>query len=219
MIVFDDVWKSYQSKGERKEIVSGLTVEIPARAKLALLGRNGAGKSTLLKLIAGSAEPDSGLIYRRGTISWPLGFSGSFHPALTGRQNTRFVARIYGIDTEELVAFAEDFSELGSYFDMQYGTYSSGMRARLAFGVSIGVRFDFYLVDEITAVGDAVFREKCHRAFQETLCDAGLIMVSHNPKTILDYCESGAVLNDGEFNYFERVEDAVAFYNDQLAVV
>jgi len=219
MILFDNVSKAYATKTERKVIVDGLTFEIPARAKLGLLGRNGAGKSTLLKLVAGSAEPDSGHVHRDGTISWPLGFGGSFHPALTGRQNTRFVARIYGIDTEELVGFTELFSELGPYFDMQFGTYSSGMRARLAFGVSIGVNFDFYLVDEITAVGDASFRRKCLAAFEETLSDAGLIMVSHSAKTIREYCDCGVVLDNGKFQFFEDIDDAISFYSERIGTV
>lgn len=219
MIFFDDVSKTYATKDGVKVILDGLTFEIPMQAKLGLLGRNGAGKSTLLKLIAGSAEPDRGEIYRDGSISWPLGFAGSFHPALTGRQNTRFVARVYGVDTEDLVAYTEMFSELGPYFDMQFSTYSSGMRARLAFGVSIGVNFDFYLVDEITAVGDASFRKKCLAAFRETLSNAGLIMVSHNLNTIRDFCDCGAVLDNGRFEYFNDVEDAISFYSDMIAAV
>src|SRR5690606_21100756 len=128
---------------------------------IAVIGRNGAGKSTLLRLVAGTLRPDRGEIRRHGRVSWPMGFSGAFHPALTGRQNARFVARIYGVDTDRLVADVADFAELGEFLDMPFQTYSAGMRARLAFGVSLAVSFDCYLVDEITAVGDAAFQDKC----------------------------------------------------------
>jgi len=212
MILLDHISKSYPVRGGRKVIVEDLTLQIPADAKLGLLGRNGSGKSTLLRMIAGSAEPDRGVIHRTATTSWPLGFSGGFHPGLTGRQNARFVARIYGIPTEELVDFAEGFSELGPYFDMAVATYSSGMKARLAFGVSIGVSFDIYLVDEITAVGDEVFRNKCVAAFKEILSRAGLLMVSHNMNTIRDFCDCGGVLENGTFHFFDDVEDAIAYY-------
>ncbi len=212
MILFDHVSKAYPVRGGRKIIIEDLTFQFPAGIKLGLLGRNGSGKSTLLKLIAGTTEPDSGVIHRDTRISWPLGFAGGFHPALTGRQNTRFIARIYGIDTEELVAFAEEFSELGAYFDMAVSTYSAGMKARLAFGASIGVSFDMYLVDEITAVGDAGFRNKCITAFKEILSVAGLLMVSHNMNTIRDFCDCGAVMDNGTFHFFDDVEEAIAHY-------
>ena len=137
----------------------------PTGAVVGLLGRNGAGKTTLMQMIAGTMEPTSGRILSDGSISYPVGFAGSFHRDLTGAQNTRFVARIYGIDTEALVAFVEDFAELGKHYHLPFRTYSAGMRARLAFGVSMGIPFDFYLIDEVTAVGDANFREKSREVF------------------------------------------------------
>src|SRR5690606_20736137 len=129
-------------------------------------GRNGAGKSTLMEMIGGTMEPDAGSIEVTGTVSWPVGFSGSFNKDMTGLQNTRFVARVYGVDTEGLVAFVRHFAELGGHFRMPIRSYSSGMRSRLAFGVSIGIPFDTYLVDEVTSVGDAAFKEKSRIVFQ-----------------------------------------------------
>ncbi|MEP0091076.1 MAG: ATP-binding cassette domain-containing protein [Paracoccaceae bacterium] len=136
---------------------------IQAGRAVGLLGRNGAGKSSLLQMIAGTMRPSKGSIDIGGTVSWPVGFAGSFHGDLTGLQNTRFVARIYGVETNQLVAFVEDFAELGHHFRLPFRSYSQGMRARLGFAMSMGIGFDFYLIDEVTSVGDAAFREKCGR--------------------------------------------------------
>ena len=173
MIRFRNVWKTYRlGAGERKPILSGLTLDLPHRRRVAVIGRNGAGKSTLLRMIGGSIRPDRGRIESDGRVSWPMGFGGGFHPALTGRQNARFVARIYGADTDHLIDYVEEFAELGAFLDQPFEKYSQGMRARLAFGVSMAAEFDPYLVDEITAVGDAVFRRKCRAVFEEKLQDA-----------------------------------------------
>ncbi|MEM8753289.1 MAG: ABC transporter ATP-binding protein, partial [Pseudomonadota bacterium] len=158
MIELRNVSKSYPTGGARRVVLDDASMVIPRGRSLGLLGRNGAGKSTLLRIIAGSIAPDSGEIVRNGTISWPLGFAGSFHGQLSGAQNTRFVARIYGCDPDELIRYVADFSELGDFLYMPVRSYSSGMKARLAFGVSMGVAFDYYLVDETTAVGDANFQ-------------------------------------------------------------
>ena len=197
MIEFRDVSKYYATPGGRKVVLDRLTLTLPTGATIGVLGRNGAGKSTLLAMVAGTAHPNGGEIRRHASISWPLGFSGSFHPDLTGAQNVRFVARIYGMDTESLVDYVQDFAELGEFMDMPVRSYSSGMKARLAFGMSMGISFDWYLVDEVTAVGDTAFRRKSLAVFKNRLSAAGLLMVSHSTGTIRAYCEAGLVLEGG----------------------
>jgi capsular polysaccharide transport system ATP-binding protein len=217
MIEFRNVSKHYFTPHGRKVVFAGLTLTLPAGAKVGVLGRNGAGKSTLLGMIGGIVRPDGGEIRRHASISWPLGFAGSFHPDLTGVQNVRFVARIYGMDTHALIAYVEDFAELGDFMDMPVRSYSSGMKARLAFGMSMGIAFDWYLVDEITAVGDARFRQKSLAVFKDRLEEAGLLMVSHSVSTIRSYCSSGLVIENGEARYFADVGDAVAQHEANMA--
>lgn len=217
MIEFRDVSKHYLTQTGRKVVLDRLNLVLPSGAKVGVLGRNGAGKSTFLSMIAGTNRPSSGQIRRHASISWPLGFAGSFHPELTGAQNVRFVARIYGIDTDALVAYVEDFAELGDFLDMPVRAYSSGMRARLAFGMSMGVAFDWYLVDEITAVGDTRFRRKSLAVFKNRLRNAGLLMTSHAPETIRSYCTSGLVLERGQALFFDDVEEAIAVHERNMA--
>ena len=218
MIEFRHVSKAYKTPGRPKVLLHDFSLVLPRGTTIGILGRNGAGKSTLLGMVAGTVQPDAGAIRRNALISWPLGFSGSFHPDLTGAQNVRFVARIYGMDTDSLVAYVEDFAELGDFMNMPVRSYSSGMRARLAFGMSMGISFDFYLVDEITAVGDAAFKAKCLAVFTHRLKDAGMLMVSHSPGVIRAYCRSGLVLEDGEATYYENVEEAIAHHERNMAV-
>ncbi len=217
MIELQDLTKVYRTGNVRRVIVDGVTLTLPRGRSLGLLGRNGAGKSTLLKMIAGTVEPDKGRIVRHGSVSWPLGFAGSFHGLLSGAQNVRFVARIYGCDVETLIDYVADFSELGEALYMPVNTYSSGMKARLAFGVSMGIAFDYYLVDETTAVGDANFRKKCRAVFADRLSKSDVIMVSHSTGTLVDYCKAGAVLEDGRMTYYENIEDAIAAHERNMA--
>jgi len=193
-----------------------VTLTLPRGRSVGLLGRNGAGKSTLLRMIGGSVLPDKGRIVRGAKISWPLGFGGGFHGSLTGAQNVRFIARIYGIDTDDLVARVEDFSELGAFMHMPVNTYSSGMKARLAFGVSMAIDFDVYLVDEITSVGDAAFKQKARAAFRAKAGTADVIMVSHSVGTIREYCQSGVVLENGAISYFHDVEEALEHHQRNM---
>ena len=164
-------------------------------------------------MIAGTELPNSGKIRRSVRVSWPLGFAGGFHHLMTGRENVKFVARIYGADVRKVMLFVEDFSELGDYMDVAVKTYSSGMMARLAFGLSMAIEFDCYLIDEITAVGDTRFQMRCKSAFDARRQNADLIVVSHSMGTIKDYCESGAVLVDGQLMMFESVDKAIEVYN------
>lgn len=209
MVVLENLCKTYVLHGARKTVADNINAVFPTGVSVALLGRNGAGKSSLLRMIAGTMLPTSGRILSTGTISWPVGFAGSFHGDLTGEQNCRFVARIYGVDTGEMIRFVQDFAELGQHFHLPLRTYSSGMRARLAFGVSMAVPFDTYLVDEVTAVGDAQFREKSNRVFNARMEKAGAIVVSHSVGSLRKICEAGAVLERGRLTYYHDLADAI----------
>ena len=183
---------------------------------MALLGRNGAGKSTLMEMIGGSIKPTSGEITVTGSMSWPVGFAGSFHKDLTGSQNTRFIARAYGVDTDELVAFVRHFAELGAHFHVPVRNYSSGMRSRLAFGISIGIPFDTYLVDEVTSVGDAAFKRKSRIIFRERLKNSGAVVVTHSARQVRRLCDAGAVLEDGQLYYYDDVDDALLHHHRNM---
>lgn len=209
MIELRNVSKSYYLGGASKTVARNISFVFPTGTSVALLGRNGAGKSSMLSMIAGTIEPDSGEIVANGTISWPVGFAGSFHPDLTGRQNVRFVARIYGVDTDEMVDFARDFADLEKHFDQPVRTYSSGMKARLAFATSMAVPFDTYLIDEVTAVGDAAFRAKSQAILSARLEQSGAIIVSHSMQLLEQLCTSGVVLDRGRFFYYARVQKAI----------
>lgn len=212
MIRLENLTKSFLFRGQRKVVADTLNLTFPSGVSVGLLGRNGAGKSTLLRMIAGTLEPDSGRIRTRGTISWPVGLAGGFHSDLSGAQNVRFIARVYGVDTDELLDFVAGFADLGIHFHQPVRTYSSGMRARLGFGVSMGIRFDTYLVDEVTSVGDEVFKRKSTALFKERMSNAGAILVTHSPPMMRQMCQAGAVLHDGRLHYFDDVGDAIAFH-------
>ncbi|CUH51505.1 ABC transporter ATP-binding protein [Shimia marina] len=214
MLRFEHLSKSFDVRGVRNIVIDDLNMELPSGCALALLGRNGAGKSTLLQIIAGTLRPTSGRVVSDGSISWPVGFGGSFHGELTGAQNVRFIARIYGVDTDTLVEFVDDFAELGGQFHMPVRTYSSGMRSRLTFGASMGIQFDTYLVDEVTAVGDAAFRAKSREVFVERMKHSSAIMVSHEMGQVRQFCDRGLVLNNGQLQYFEDVEEAIDVHLD-----
>lgn len=209
MIQFENVTKSFWVKGTQKIVIDDLNLTLPTGKSLALLGRNGAGKSTLLQMISGVQPCDTGGIYSDGSISWPVGFKGAVHGDMTGAQNTKFVARIYGVDTEELVVFTQDFAELGDHFHLPVRTYSAGMRARLGFGLSMGIKFDTYLVDEATAVGDKRFNIKSRAVFRDRMKNSSSIVVSHQMMTVRRFCDAGLLLNDGQVKYYEDLEEAI----------
>ncbi|PZX13493.1 capsular polysaccharide transport system ATP-binding protein [Palleronia aestuarii] len=217
MIVFEHLTKSFNLRGIRKVVIDDLDMVLPTGASLALLGRNGAGKSTLLQMIAGTLRPDHGRIVSDGSISWPVGFGGSFHRDLTGAQNVRFLARVYGVDTEELEDFVADFAELGRHFHMPVRSYSSGMRSRLTFGTSMGIPFDTYLVDEVTAVGDKAFRRKSQTLFRDRMRQSSAILVSHNTEDLRQFCDAGLVLEAGRLEYFSDLEAAIARHEEVMA--
>ena len=219
MIRFTNLSKSFWTPEGPKVVADDITATFPTGAVVALMGRNGAGKSTLMDMISGILQPDAGTIETTGTVSWPVGFAGSFHRDMTGAQNTRFIARVYGVDTDELMAFVKDFAELGPHFHLPIRNYSAGMRARLAFGVSIGIPFDTYLVDEVTAVGDADFKRKSRLVFKDRMQRSGAIMVSHSDQQLREFCTSGAVLENGKLTYFDTVEEAIRQHNLNLGTI
>lgn len=209
MIRLENLRKRFWTGDSYKTVADGISAEFPERTSVALLGRNGAGKSTLLQMIAGTTDPDSGEVIREGRISWPVGFAGSFHPDLTGAQNARFVARIYGVDSRDLISRVEAFAEVDRHFHMPVRTYSAGMRARLAFALSMYVPFDTYLVDEVASVGDLSFKRKSERLLAARLRESGAIVVSHALGLIKRLCQHGAVLEGGRLTYYTDIEQAI----------
>ncbi|WP_375465426.1 ABC transporter ATP-binding protein [uncultured Methylobacterium sp.] len=212
MIRFENVTKIYKTDGYRRTILERVSLTLKPGVSYGILGINGAGKSTTMRLIGGAEDPTSGRIKRNLRVSWPLGFGGGFHPAMTGRDNVIFVARVYGEDPKRVLAYVEDFSELGSYLDVPIRTYSSGMGARLAFGMSMAIPFDCYLIDEVTAVGDARFAKRCTEVFADRRKTADVIMVSHAMDTIREWCTQGIVLLNGRAVIYEDVNDAIEVY-------
>jgi capsular polysaccharide transport system ATP-binding protein len=216
MIVFENVSKSFILEGSRKSIIKNVNVTFPTGRSVGLLGRNGAGKSTLLQMIAGTQDTTAGRIVTTGSVSWPVGFAGSFHGELSGAQNCRFIGRIYGVDTDELLDFVEEFAGLGVHFHLPLRSYSSGMKSRLAFGVSMGVAFDTYLVDEITAVGDAAFTQRSDALFKDRMKNSGAVVVSHSMPQIRKLCDAAVVLESGEMQYFDDVEEGIRVHNQNM---
>lgn len=216
MIKLENLTKIYRLNGRKKVIADNITAVFPTGSAVGLLGRNGAGKSSLLRMIAGSLLPTSGRILSTGRISWPVGFAGAFHKEMTGEQNVRFLARVYGLDTDAVSDFVQDFAELGQHYYLPFRTYSSGMRSRLAFGTSMAVPFDTYLIDEVTAVGDASFRKKSTELLQEKLRMSAAIVVSHSLGTLKRICQSGAVLENGKLYYYSNINDAIAHHNANM---
>ncbi|MGY9045549.1 hypothetical protein P775_06740 [Puniceibacterium antarcticum] len=216
MIEMRNLCKTFVLNGRRKVVAQNINAVFPTGASVAILGRNGAGKSTLMRMLSGAMEPDSGEVRSTGTISWPVGFSGSFNGDMTGLQNTRFIARVYGVDTDELADFVADFAELGQHFNLPIRTYSSGMLSRLAFGVSMGLHFDTYLVDEVMAVGDAVFKSKSEALFRERMRTSGSIMITHSLGEVSRMCDKVCVLETGLLEVFDDVGAGIAFYQELM---
>lgn len=213
MIALEAVSKTYRTRqGGRRIVLDRVSAEFPDGCNVGVLGANGAGKSTLVRLLAGSEMPDRGRIRRDRRVSFPLGYGGTFHGALSGRENVAFIARIYGAGLHRTIDYVADFAELGGYFDMPVNTYSAGMRARLAFGACLALEFDTYLIDEVTEIGDERFRRKCAVAFRERMRCSDIVLVTHNTRTIRQYCERGAVLSNGELRLYDDVATALSAY-------
>jgi len=204
-----NVHKYYPTREGRKIVLKGAYGKIARGEKIGILGRNGSGKSTIVRMLGGVEAPNSGQITRSMGISWPIGMAAGFDRRLSGADNARFIARLYGRDVRKITEFVADFSELGEYLRMPMMTYSSGMRTRLALAVSLAVDFDCYLVDEALAVGDTRFG----RAFAEKIENSGLILVSHSPALVRRLCTRAAVLDQGILTFYDDIDEALATYN------
>lgn len=218
MIVVNDVHKRYMTRqGAGEWVLRGVNMVIPERRSVGLVGCNGAGKSTLLRIIGGADYPTRGHVERRCRVSWPMA-GGGLEGTLTGRQNAKFVCRIHGHqhDLYERIERIESFAELGRYFDQPVTIYSSGMRARLQFALSLAFDFDVYISDEVTSAGDAAFRKKAADAFRSLVDKASIIMVAHDDTTLKNFCTSGIWLTEGKAQWFDNIDDALGAYKDSL---
>jgi capsular polysaccharide transport system ATP-binding protein len=212
MILCDNLAKEYPLGAGKKTVFRGVNLQVDRGEHVCLLGSNGAGKTTLIKLIGGVELPTAGKITRRMSVSWPLGFAGGFQGSLTGYDNARFIARIYGRDYREMKDYVEDFTELGKQLKAPVKTYSAGMRARLAFALSIAIEFDCYLIDEIIMVGDQGFHRKCHEELFEKRADRSLIMASHSTEIVRQVCDRAIVIDNGTSKLYSDVAEALDVY-------
>ncbi len=216
MIRVRDVHKVYQTRFGYKHVLDGVSFDLAMGERLGILGRNGAGKSTLVRLVSGAEHPNAGSIERDISVSWPLAFGGAFQPLLTGKDNIRFISRVYNQNFEANFAFVEDFSELGVYLREPVRTYSSGMRARLAFAISMIIEFDCFLVDEVGAVGDARFHERCNYELFTRRADRAMIIISHDAAYVRDNCTRFAILHDAKLTLYDDFEVAYAVFKDLI---
>lgn len=214
MLEIRDISKFYpiQHGRGRRLVLNKVNFVVRPGEKWGILGRNGAGKSTLVRIISGSESANSGEVIRGMSLSWPLAFGGAFQGSLTGKDNTRLIARVYGVNYQQMLEYVEDFAELGPYLGEPVKNYSHGMSARLAFAISMAIEFDCYLIDEVLSVGDHRFNEKCNRDLFEKRKDRAMIIVSHSTDIILRHCDHAALLESGGLTRFERVEDAISAY-------
>lgn len=217
MIHIEHVTKRYGTRHGEVTVLDDVSLTIRPGEKVGILGRNGAGKSTMIRLISGAERPTAGHIRRDMSVSWPLAFGGAFQGSLTGLDNLRFICRVYGASADDKIEFVQEFSELGRYLREPVKSYSSGMRARLAFAISMVVEFDCFLIDEIVAVGDSRFHEKCRIELFEKRKDRAMIIVSHDPGYVREHCQHAAVLTQGKMTSFDHVDDAFTFYQEQAA--
>ncbi|MDM5053913.1 ABC transporter ATP-binding protein [Aeromonas dhakensis] len=213
MITLDNVTKYYPTKFGRHYVLKDVSFTLPGDRNIGILGANGAGKSTLLRLLGGMDMPSKGKVTRHSRVSWPLALSGGFQGSMTGRENTRFVCRIHGVhDTAAVEEWVKEFSEIGKHFELPIKGYSSGMKSKFSFAVSMAFDFDIYLTDEITSVGDARFKQKCIDVFTQKRQTASLIMVSHDMNTLRQQCDMGIVLQNGQLTLHDDIEDAITIY-------
>jgi capsular polysaccharide transport system ATP-binding protein len=220
MLELRDLTKWYPSAHGRKYVFRDLNLALPEGSNVALIGRNGAGKSTLVNLLGGIDSPNAGAVLTDRRISWPVGLRGGLQGTLTARENVQFVCRVYGATGRAMrdkLDFIEDFAELGDYFNLPVRSYSAGMRSRLTFGMSMAFDFDIYLIDEVMAVGDAVFKRKSHTVMSQRLGSANLILVSHSMASVRAYCNRVMLLEGGKVTVYDDVEAGIAAYQQQGA--
>lgn len=216
MIELKNVTKFFKTEGEKKYILKNVNFTIPDGVNLGILGRNGAGKSTFLRMLGGIDFPTSGEIVSSNSFSWPMGLAGGFQGSMTGRQNVKFVCRIYGkseYEIEEAVRSVQEFAEIGDYFDMPIKTYSSGMKSRLSFGLSLVFDFDYLIIDETLSVGDKNFQEKSKKALRKKIENCNVLLVSHSIPVLKEICDAGIVVHQGQIHYCDDINDAISTYN------
>jgi ABC-2 type transport system ATP-binding protein/capsular polysaccharide transport system ATP-binding protein len=216
MITVDHISKVYPTRTGQRVVLDDISFKIERGEKLGILGRNGAGKSTLIRLVSGAERPTSGQISQEMSVSWPLAFGGAFQNALTGLDNVRFISRIYKQDYRQNLDFVSDFTELGIYLREPVRSYSSGMRARLAFAISMIIEFECYLIDEISAVGDAKFHEKCATELFHKRGDRAMFIISHDTEYIRHHCGKFAVLNEGKLLFYSDFDQAIEAHGRNL---
>ena len=215
MFSIRNVTKSYITPTGRKYVFRNLNVELPEGKNIGLMGRNGAGKSTLMRLLSGTDTPDTGVIVTDKSVSWPVGLSGGFQGSLSGKEYVKFVCRVYGFGGDamrEKIAYVKNFAEIGKWFDEPVRTYSSGMRSRLAFGLSMAFDFDYYLIDEVMAVGDSHFKDKCKVVFKEKLVNSNIMLVTHSVSEISRLCNVVVLIENGQIIVYDDVEEGIAAY-------
>jgi capsular polysaccharide transport system ATP-binding protein len=216
MIQLTNVSKIYSTKSGPRCILNKINLQIEKREKIGIIGRNGSGKSTLIRILSGSELPTTGKVDRSMSVSWPLAFTGGFQGSLSGKDNLRFICRIYNVQFKPAFQFVQHFSELGRYLDEPVKTYSSGMRARLGFAISMAVDFDCFLIDEVLAVGDMGFRKKCEYELFENRKEKTFIFVSHEADTIYQYCRTVILLENGSLFRLNTKEETLARYESQF---
>ena len=216
MIVLKNVTKYFKVEGEKNYILKNINLHLPDGVNLGILGRNGAGKSTLLRMLGGIDFPSSGEIISNNSFSWPMGLAGGFQGSMTGRQNVKFVARIYGkddADIRRIIDSVQEFAEIGDYFDMPIKIYSSGMKSRLSFGLSLAFDFDYLIIDETLSVGDENFKKKAEDALMKKIEHSNILLVSHSMGVLKKLCDAGVVLHEGNLTFFEKIDDAINYYH------
>ncbi len=212
MIRVEHVSKAYEVRGGHRTVLNDINLSVGRGQKVGILGLNGAGKSTLIRLLGGVTLPDEGTIERGMSISWPLALDGGFQGSLTGYDNLKFICRIYGAEIDTVLPFVQDFAELGKYLYEPAKSYSSGMRSRLGFAISMAIEFDCYLIDETLAVGDERFKARCHEELIVKRADRALVLVSHQADTIRSLCDTACVLHNQQLHHFVDVDEAYTFY-------